>query len=223
MAIRRGHVGLRSRGRHARLFAKVLPKQLIGSFPSILSPGRFRCVLERYAQDLAGIIVEPLVQARAHAVSRCASAAAFASGGPDRHGLLLIFDEIFTGFARTGTLFACEPQVYPDIITLSKALTGGTMGLARRCHQHSIRGLSLRRSKPCADAWPTFMAIHSHVPPPMRPSIFCKRAAPSPSRAMEAALAHGLEPARDLLHVRDVRVKGASASSNSIASMISAL
>src|SRR5690606_697527 len=90
-----------------------------------------RVWLQTHCAQLAAMIVEPLVQGaggmRMHdpAVLRTLRQLA------DQHGILLIFDEIFTGFGRTGSMFAFEQAgVEPDIITLSKALTGGTLPLA---------------------------------------------------------------------------------------------
>src|SRR5262249_19545286 len=102
-------------GMHAP-FRGLLPEHLVADLPRA-EDSATACarVLEGQAEGLAGIVVEPLVQGaggmRFHdaAVLRTLRAAA------DRYDLLLIFDEIFTGFGRTGVLFACE-AVVPDIV-----------------------------------------------------------------------------------------------------------
>ncbi|MGD8340759.1 MAG: adenosylmethionine--8-amino-7-oxononanoate transaminase [Gammaproteobacteria bacterium] len=118
-------------GMHA-LFAGSLQSQLVVDLPRDAGGfERFASALEREANGLAGLIIEPLVQ--------CAGGMKFHDPAVLRavvelareHGLLVIFDEIATGFGRTGRLFALEEAgVAPDIVTLSKALTGGTLALA---------------------------------------------------------------------------------------------
>jgi adenosylmethionine-8-amino-7-oxononanoate aminotransferase len=130
----------------------------------------------------------------------------------DRYDLLLIFDEIFTGFGRTGTLFAAAAaEVVPDIVALSKALTGGTMALAATVAQRKV-----------FDAFWSDDPMHAlmHGPTYMANALACAAAnasldlfATEPRLAQVAAIAasleRGLAPCRDLPGVRDVRVKGA--------------
>ena len=130
----------------------------------------------------------------------------------DRHELLLIFDEIFTGFGRTATMFACaQAGVAPDIITLSKALTGGTMALAATVAtrpvfeafwsddtQHALMHGPTYMANPLACA-----AANASL------ELFAQEARLAQAAAISAALAQGLEPCRGLPLVRDVRVLGA--------------
>jgi adenosylmethionine-8-amino-7-oxononanoate aminotransferase len=130
----------------------------------------------------------------------------------DRYELLLIFDEIFTGFGRTGPLFAFqEAGVVPDIVTLSKALTGGTLPLAA----------TIARKKVFEAFWsenPAHALMHG--PTFMANPLACAAANASldlfehePRLDQVAKISHaltlGLEPCRKLPGVKDVRVKGA--------------
>src|SRR5262249_13138305 len=118
-------------GMHA-LFRGFLPEHLVVDPPAseenapALAP-----LLHRAGEEIAGMIVEPLVQGAGGMRFHDAEVLRRLRAVADRYGLLLIFDEIFTGFGRTGAMFACEAAgVVPDIITLSKALTGGGLPLA---------------------------------------------------------------------------------------------
>jgi len=130
----------------------------------------------------------------------------------DRHGLLLIFDEIFTGFGRAGTMFACEAAgVTPDIITLSKALTGGTMGLGATIATSKVFEAFLSDAPNHALMHgPTFMANPlACAAANASLDLFAREPRLDQVAAISKVLARALEPARELPHVRDVRVKGA--------------
>src|SRR5262249_38284706 len=118
-------------GMHAP-FHGLLPEHIVIDLPrDEKSTAAFARTLERNADELAGIIVEPLVQGAGGMLFHDAQVLQRLRAAADRSQLLLIFDEIFTGFGRTGTMLACAAAgVVPDIITVSKALTGGTLPLA---------------------------------------------------------------------------------------------
>jgi adenosylmethionine-8-amino-7-oxononanoate aminotransferase len=114
------------------IFQGLLPEHVIAGLPTdAASADALELVLSRHAENIAGLIVEPLVQGAGGMRFHDAATLNRLREIADRCGALLIFDEIFTGFGRTGTMFACEQAgAVPDIVTLSKALTGGTLPLA---------------------------------------------------------------------------------------------
>src|SRR5690349_10571982 len=196
-----------------RLFQGLLPEHLIVDLPRDQeSEAAFVRTIERHAEDIAGIIVEPLVQGAGGMRMHDAVVLRKLRAAADRYDLLLIFDEIFTGFGRTGTLFAAERAgVTPDIVTLSKALTGGTMPLAATVARRRV-----------FDAFWSDDPEHAlmHGPTFMANALACAAANASLDlfereprleqvRAISVALADGLAPCRDMPHVRDVRVVGA--------------
>jgi adenosylmethionine-8-amino-7-oxononanoate aminotransferase len=118
-------------GMHA-LFSGLLPEHPVIDLPrDEESITAFDAFLERHADGLAAILVEPLVQGAGGMLFHDARVLKHLRRAADKYDLLLIFDEIFVGFGRTGAMFACEAaEVTPDIVTLGKGLSGGTVPLA---------------------------------------------------------------------------------------------
>jgi len=194
-------------------FGGLLPRHLFCDLPRDEEAfAQLAGVVARHADEIAGIIVEPLVQGaggmRFHAAATLRRLRVLA----DRYDLLLIFDEIFTGFGRTGTMFGCEAAgVVPDIVTLSKALTGGTLPLAATVASRRV-----------FEAFWSDDPRHAltHGPTYMANALACAAANASLDlfeqeprlrqiADISAALEQGLAPCRGMPGVKEVRVKGA--------------
>ena len=199
-------------GMHA-LFAGALPEHFITDLPrDEASMAALEALLERHAGEIAGILVEPLVQGAGGMIFHDPQVLRRLRAAADRFGTLLIFDEIFTGFGRTGTMFACEAgDVVPDIITLGKGLTGGTLPLAATVASAKI--FDAFWSDDPAKALmhgPTYMG-NALACAAANASLDLFETEPRLLRAHEIAkqMTHGLGPCIDLPGVKDVRVKGA--------------
>jgi adenosylmethionine-8-amino-7-oxononanoate aminotransferase len=199
-------------GMHRRL-GDYLPVQVSCDLPRSSSEVRaLDSCMAAHRETLAAVIVEPLVQGaggmRMHPPEVLAEIGRLAR----RHGLPLIADEIFTGFGRTGTLFACEQAgLVPDILCLSKALTGGTMALAATVATGEVfeafwsddPGAALMHG-------PTFMANPlACAAADASLDLFAEEPRLEQAGAIAARLADGLAPLRRLPGIRDVRVLGA--------------
>jgi adenosylmethionine-8-amino-7-oxononanoate aminotransferase len=199
-------------GMHRR-FGGRLPRHYVRDLPDTdARAAQLERLIAGHVDDIAGIIVEPLVQGAGGMRFSDAATLRRLRQVADRHRLLLIFDEIFTGFGRTGTMFASGGAgVTPDIATLSKALTAGTLPLA----------VTLAR-KEVFDAFWSDDPSHAlmHGPTYMANALACAAANASLDlfeteprlaqvAAIEQALRAGLAPCADMPGVRDVRVMGA--------------
>lgn len=199
-------------GMHS-LFSGVMPAQVIADLPrDAAGEARLDKLLTERGDEIAAILVEPLVQGAGGMLLHGPDTLRALRRLADAHGVLLIFDEIFTGFGRTGSMFAMQAAgIEPDIVTLSKALTGGTLPLSAAVASTRVFEAFLSDDPEAA---------LMHGPTYMANPLACAAANASLDlfedgtwRAevarVSTALAEGLEPCRKATGVVDVRVLGA--------------
>jgi adenosylmethionine---8-amino-7-oxononanoate aminotransferase len=197
------------------LWRDVLPQQVFaGVPPTAFEPdyvAELAGLVERHAHELAAVIVEPVVQGAGgmrfhdprylHVLRELCLT----------HDVLLVFDEIATGFGRTGELFAADHAgIAPDLMCVGKALTGGYLSMAAAlCTGEVARGISEGEAGVLMHG-PTFMgnplaaAVAAASTRLLLGSDWRARV-----RGIETALRTALAPARDMPGVVDVRVLGA--------------
>ena len=199
-------------GIHGR-FVGLVPDQPRTPLPrDEASRDAFETFVADHADRSAAMILEPLVQGAGGMIFHDPKTLRAVREACDRHGLLLILDEIMTGLGRLGTLFACEQAaVTPDIMTLSKSLTGGTLPLAATIASTSVfEGFLSPKLDQALMHGPTFTgnalacaAANASL------DLFETEPRLEQVRTIEAHLGQALEPCREMKGVVDVRVLGA--------------
>ncbi|MFF1921125.1 adenosylmethionine--8-amino-7-oxononanoate transaminase [Streptomyces sp. NPDC058221] len=201
------------------LWSGALPQQVFAdeppagfdAEPDAAYATHLRELIAHHADELAAVIVEPVVQGAGGMRFHSPGYLRVLREACDEHGVLLVFDEIATGFGRTGKLFAAEHAgVSPDVMCVGKALTGGYLTMAATlCTTAVAEGIS-RGEVPVLAHGPTFMGN------PLASAVACASIDLLLGQDWErevkrigAGLSDGLAAASGLPGVRDVRVLGA--------------
>lgn len=200
------------------LFSEVMPKHYFSESPNCkfdepfdeMAIANFKQLISQHHSELAAVILEPIVQGAGGMKFYSPQYLQRVRQLCDEFDVLLICDEIATGFGRTGKLFACEhADIEPDILCLGKSLTGGYLSLAATlCSDKITQGI-------CQGEAGVFM----HGPTFMANPLACAIAYASTALLLsqpwqrvvshiEQQLQYGLEEATSFDHVSDVRVLG---------------
>ncbi|WP_405755027.1 adenosylmethionine--8-amino-7-oxononanoate transaminase [Streptomyces sp. NBC_00073] len=201
------------------LWSGILPRQLFADVPPSGFDGpvdpayvdHLRSLVSSHADELAAVIVEPVVQGAGGMRFHNPAYLRVLRELCDEYDVLLILDEIATGFGRTGALFAADHAgMAPDVMCLGKSLTGGYLTLAATlCTERVAAGIS-QGAVPVLAHGPTFMGNPLATAVALASiDLLLGQDWQREVKRIEAGLLEGLAPARDLPGVRDVRVLGA--------------
>lgn len=173
---------------------------------------RVEKILRRHREEIAAMVLEPVIQGAAGMITHPAGFLKEMRRLADRYGVLLVLDEVATGFGRTGRMFACEHEgVSPDILCLAKGLTAGYLPLAATLTKEKIYQAFLGEY----EEFKTFFHGHTYTANPLacaaalaNLNYFRRHAVLKKSKRQILHLSRQLENFWDLRHVGDIRQAG---------------